>query len=320
MTTAVLPTEYTVRPPVPADSGAIFALVSAYNTAVIGSADCTLADITGGIVDPGFKPLTDGWLVLDRDDVPVGYGTAFGKGNREVTEIEVVSQDPVVAGWLFDRSMRRAEEMGRQAGHACVTVDSYVYSADASLRALLADHEFSRGTTFNRMRIDHTGPIAAPDVPAGYVVHRGADDDRTRRIAHDVIIDCFRGQFGFVARPHEEWLEARAAYANFSWSQFTLLELDGKAVAFRDCSDRDVEIENCGHINGLGVIESARGRGLATYLLRDAFALDAAAGRTGTILHVDTNNPTPALHLYLSVGMRPTLVLEGWRRTIPATR
>jgi hypothetical protein len=74
MITAVLPAEYTVRPPVPADSRAIFALVSAYNTAVIGSADCTLADITNGIVDPGLEPRTDGWLVLDRDGVPVSTG------------------------------------------------------------------------------------------------------------------------------------------------------------------------------------------------------------------------------------------------------
>ncbi|MFI5696493.1 hypothetical protein ACIA58_31855 [Kribbella sp. NPDC051586] len=58
MATAVLPDGYTVRPPVPADSRAIFALVSAYNTAVIGSADCTLADITNGIVDPAFG---NGW-------------------------------------------------------------------------------------------------------------------------------------------------------------------------------------------------------------------------------------------------------------------
>lgn len=35
------------------------------------------------------------------------------------------------------------------------------------------------------------------------------------------------------------------------------------------------------------------------------------------ILHVDTNNPTPALGLYLSVGMTPTVVFEGWRRVIP---
>ncbi|MEV5963131.1 GNAT family N-acetyltransferase [Kribbella sp. NPDC051952] len=320
MTTAVLPTEYTVRPPVLADSGAIFGLISAYNTAVIGFADCTLTDITEGIADPAFEPQTDGWLVVDREDVPVGYATTFGKASLEEIEIEVVSQDLVVAGWLFDRSMQRAEEMRREGGHAHATVDTYVYRADEPLRALLSEHDFSTGTTFNRMRIDHTGPVATPEVPAGVVVRRGAYDDLTRQLAHDVIIECFTGQFGFTARPHEEWLKVRESHPDFSWDQFTLLEIDGKVVAFRDCSDRDLATENCGHVGGLGVIEAARGRGLATYLLRDTFALDAAAGRAGTILHVDTNNPTPALHLYLSVGMRPTLVLEGWRRTIPATR
>ena len=59
------------------------------------------------------------------------------------------------------------------------------------------------------------------------------------------------------------------------------------------------------------------GPGLAKYLLRDAFALDAAAGLSATTLLVDTNNPTKALDLYLSVGMTPVLVQEGWRRTLP---
>jgi ribosomal protein S18 acetylase RimI-like enzyme len=81
----------------------------------------------------------------------------------------------------------------------------------------------------------------------------------------------------------------------------------------RECSDEFVEDENCGYIGWLGVLEEARGKGLAKFLLRDAFHADAMNGRTGTILHVDTNNPTPALGLYLSVGMRATLVIDLWR-------
>jgi ribosomal protein S18 acetylase RimI-like enzyme len=87
-------------------------------------------------------------------------------------------------------------------------------------------------------------------------------------------------------------------------------------VAFRSCGDEFIEGDNCGHLAGLGVIEEFRSRGLATFLLRDAFALDAAAGRAGTILHVDTNNPSRALRLYESVGMAPTLVMDGLRRTL----
>ena len=45
-----------------------------------------------------------------------------------------------------------------------------------------------------------------------------------------------------------------------------------------------------------------------------SFSADAAAGRVGTLLHVDTNNTTPALGVYESVGMRPVLVIDAWRR------
>lgn len=291
-------------------------MLAAYNTAVIGSADSTVDGVAERIVEPGFDRSTDGWLVL-TGGLPVGYGTAFGKGDRQVVGIQVWSQTPAVAGWLFEQTMHRAREMGRERGHTQVTVDADVYQADEPLRALLADHDFTAATTYHRMRIDHTGPVAAAQVPAGVVVRRGAFDDATRWAAHEVIIECFRDQFGFVARPHDEWVGAREAQSTFDWSQFTVLEVDGRAVAIRDCSDAYVETDNCGHIGTLGVVEECRGRGLATFLLRDTFALDAAAGRAGTILDVDTNNPTPAVALYLSVGMRPTLVSEGWRRVLP---
>ncbi|TDD21860.1 GNAT family N-acetyltransferase [Kribbella turkmenica] len=39
-------------------------------------------------------------------------------------------------------------------------------------------------------------------------------------------------------------------------------------------------------------------------------------GRSGTILHVDTSNPTPALRLYTSAGMHPDLTSTIWRRTV----
>jgi ribosomal protein S18 acetylase RimI-like enzyme len=182
----------------------------------------------------------------------------------------------------------------------------------------LAGHDFATGTTYHRMRIDHTGPVAAPDEPAGVRVRRGAFDEATRWAAHAVITECFTGQFGWVETPRDEWVQALDDVPIFDWSQLTLLEVDGRMVGVCYCNDKFVESDSCGHIGMLGVVEEFRGRGLAKYLLRDAFAIDAAAGREGTILHVDTNNPTPALDLYLSVGMTPTVIFDGWRRVLPA--
>lgn len=315
-TAAVLPGGYTVRSPEPGDAEAIFGLFSAYNTAVIGVADCALDDIAESIVEPGFDRGTDGWLVLAGNGEPAGYAIALGKGDRQVVEVAITSQNPAVAHWLFTEAMDRARAMGREYGHAEITVDSCVYHCDEPLRTLMSDHDFTLGTTYHRMRIDHTAGVAPPAVPAGVVVRRGAFDDAARWAGHEAIIECFRGQFGFVARPHDEWVESLDASSAFDWLQLTVLEVEGRTVAVRMCRDDFVAGENCGYVGMLGVVEDFRGQGLARFLLRDAFAIDAAAGRAGTILNVDTNNPTPALGLYLSAGMKPVLVFDGLHRVL----
>jgi ribosomal protein S18 acetylase RimI-like enzyme len=317
-TIAALPDGYTVRSPEPGDAEALFEMLAACNSAVVGFADTTLEEVAYCLGRPGFDPATDGWLVLADDGRPAGYATTRGVGDHLLIDVEVTSQYPEVAGWLVDQTIRRAQEMGRERGHAEVTADLFVYRADEVLRTQLAGHDFATGTTYHRMRIDHTGPIAAPDEPAGVQVRRGAFDEVTRWAAHAAITECFTGQFGWVETPRDDWVEALDDVPTFDWSQLTLLEGDGRTVAVRFCNDKYVESDDCGHIGMLGVVEEFRGRGLAKYLLRDAFAVDAAAGRAGTILHVDTNNPTPALDLYLSVGMAPTVIFDGWRRVLPA--
>lgn len=314
--TAVLPDGYTVRPPEPADAGALFGMLADYNTALVGFADCTLDEVAEGIVEPGFDRAADCRLVLRADGVPAGYATTLAKGDGTTIEFELSSREPAVAAWLFEQAMSRAQEMGRERGHAEVTVDVVIFRADDPLRALLTEHQFSLGTTYHRMRIDHTGPVATPEPPAGVEVRRGAFDAPSRWVAHEVMIEAFRGQFGWVPRPHDEWVEVLDAQSTFDWSQLTTLEADGRTVAVRMCTDGFIEAENCGYVGLLGVLEGFRGRGLATYMLHDAFARDAAAGRAGTILHVDTNNPSPALGLYLRAGMSAVLVFDGWRRVL----
>ncbi|MGW6198930.1 GNAT family N-acetyltransferase [Kribbella sp. NPDC055110] len=313
--TVVLPDTYTVRPPKLEDAQAVLELVSDHNTSVVGFADYTLDDAQDELSEPGFDPATDGWLVFD-DGRLVGYGSIFGKGDHRQLDLDVVTTDPVVERYLLDQLERRAVAIGTEYGHAAVQVDIVNYQADAARQERLAGYGFERGTIFHRMRIDHHQPVSVPAVPAGVTVRRGAPDEASRRAAHDVLNASFAGQFGFSPRTFEEWQDAQENFSAFDWSQLTLLELDGDAVAMRSCSNQFVEDENCGYIGRLGVLEKARGKGLAKFLLRDQFALDAAAGRTGTILHVDTNNPTPALGVYLSVGMQAVLVMEVWRREV----
>ncbi len=153
--TAALPPGYSSRPPQLSDAEALFGLMSACNTAVIGFADITLDDMTDELAEPGFELATDAWLVYNDDEL-VGYGNVSGRGDRSILGLDIVTLDPVVAAWLLDRGLVRSAEIGRAYGHAEVSVTSGVYRQDDARRAFLASDGFAVETTYHRMRIDHT--------------------------------------------------------------------------------------------------------------------------------------------------------------------
>ncbi|MFD0200630.1 MULTISPECIES: GNAT family N-acetyltransferase [Saccharothrix] len=306
-----LPAGHTVRPPRPEDAELILGLVHAYTTAVIGFADYTLEDMCDELRRPGFDLERDAWLVLGPAGEPVGYATTNGKSGSDEVDVDVVSADPAISDWLFTRVLGRAREIGREGGHDEVTVDQGVYRDDTALRARVAALGFEAATTFHRMRIDHVGDVPPPAPVPGLVLRQGVDP-AVRRTAHEVWNASFAGHFGFVPKTYEAWHEKRESKSTFDWSGLWLAELDGRPAGFATCTDQFTD-ENCGYVGHLGVVAEARGRGVAKHLLGHAFHLNASAGRVGTILHVDSNNPTPALGLYESVGMRPVLVIDAWR-------
>jgi mycothiol synthase len=312
----VTPPRHAVRAPTADDAEAVLSVFAAYNTATVGFADCTLDDIIDNFAEPGLDLATDAWLA-ETDGRPSGYGCVFAKPGSAEHDIEVAASDPALARSLLDRVIERSRTIAREAGHAEVSIHTGVYRTDSVLRPLLAEAGFTTGTTFHRMRIDHHGPVPVPKLPAGVTQRSAADDPSVRRAAYEIAEAAFAGQFHVTSRPYDEWLAAHEAKPTFSWSQLTVLERDGVPVAMREDNDQFLEDEDCNYIATLAVLEEARGLGLAKLLLRQAFTLDAAAGRTGTILHVDTNNPTPALGLYTSVGMEPVLIIDAWHRTFP---
>ncbi|TMR21154.1 GNAT family N-acetyltransferase [Nonomuraea turkmeniaca] len=303
------------------DAEAIHELVAAYDTAVIGVPDMTLDDIADELVEPGFDRDKDGWLAHDADGTLVAWAWACANGDSDLVEVEVITR-PGVDG-LADELLRtvtgRARELAAERGHSGVTMDLGIYRVDHGKQALAKAHGFEPATSFHRMRIDHEGPVGQqvepPAVPAGITLHTG-ESEEVRREAHGVQQEAFAQHFGFVKIDYDEWYARRQAQSVTDWSQLTLARLDGRPAAALIGSNQFLSDEDCGYVATLAVLPEFRGRGLGRFLLRHAFAADAARGRKGTILHVDSNNITPALGLYESAGMRPVMVIDVWRRRL----
>jgi ribosomal protein S18 acetylase RimI-like enzyme len=67
----------------------------------------------------------------------------------------------------------------------------------------------------------------------------------------------------------------------------------------------------------IGVLEAARGRGVAKALLNTIIADAAERGRAAVGLEVDADSPTGANNLYLSMGWETKYVTQSWHRDVP---
>ncbi|MFF4193732.1 GNAT family N-acetyltransferase [Nonomuraea sp. NPDC001831] len=305
------------------DAAAIHELVAAYDTDVIGSPDMTLDDIADELAEPGFDLDRDGWLARDETGRLTGWAWACRVGDSDLVNIEVITR-PGLDGpdglddlrqELWRAVTARARELGAERGHDGVTLDIGIYRVDQDKQSYAKEQGFEPGTSFHRMRADHTPPVEPPAPPPGLTLHSG-EDEETRRAAHAVHQIGFAEHFGFVSVDYDHWYERRQAMSVTDWSQLTLARIDGEPAGVLIGSNQFVPDEDCGYVATLAVHPRFRGRGLGRFLLRHAFAADAARGRKGTILHVDSNNTTPALGLYESAGMRRVLAIDVWRRRL----
>jgi GNAT superfamily N-acetyltransferase len=316
--TAALPAGLTVRSAEPTDAEAIAAQMGAYTSALLGFPKHSLENVADYLRDPAMDLANGSWLVHDGHKL-VGSATAVLQRDREQVDLDVFAADPAVAEWLFGTAEAGGIAQARAHGLGGVRMHFGQLQQDAAAGRMADARGYAVTTTIQLMRIDHATAMPAPEPPAGVTLRVGAFDEATKRAAHGVIAAAFDTQPGAAPRPYADWVASRESRSTFDWSQLTVAELDGEPVGVRECSDNFRSSDNCNYIGRLGVLERARGRGLAKFLLRDQFARDAAAGLTGTMLHVDSSNPTPAVGLYLGVGMRPTVITDIWEKHVPLT-
>ncbi|MGW3369214.1 GNAT family N-acetyltransferase [Streptosporangium canum] len=308
---------YVTRRPLAEDAHAVHELISLCDTQVIGKADMTLDDVADQLNDPSFDREADGWLVHDEAGRLVAWAWACRKGTSDNVDIDVVVHPdaPGLTSRLWDTVTERAGRIAAGLGHDRAVLDIGLYREDSGKRAIAAARGFSAATSFIRLLVDHGASVPEPAPPAGLTLHRGITEE-VRRQGHAVQQAGFAEHFGSVPMDYDEWYGELDSSASGDWSQLTVARIDGEPAAMLLGTNAFAGDENCGYVRRLAVLPAFRGRGLGRFMLRRAFADDARRGRVGTYLHVDANNSTPALDLYLSVGMRQVLAIDVWRRTV----
>jgi ribosomal protein S18 acetylase RimI-like enzyme len=108
----------------------------------------------------------------------------------------------------------------------------------------------------------------------------------------------------FRPTPYDEWTGWALDPKRFD-RDFWFVALAGdEPVAVGVCEPQRIGGPGLGWVESLAVRRAWRGRGLGRALLMQVFRAFHARRRTATGLSVDAENPTGALRLYESVGVR----------------
>ena len=257
--------------------------------------------------DPGFDVRQDGRIV-ERGGVPVAFAGVFREDDAGVepftswVAFPPAGRDGGALPFLVDRVIARARERGARSLY------HLVYRNDDAHRAVALERGFRRvrsSWTMHR-EIGPVGPIEGSPDGIRFTTLAEHPDERSLYRADQ---EAFADHFGFAPEAFDVWRERRFDADDDDRSRW-LLALDGdEIVAFL----RQVTGGEVAQVAALGTRKPWRGRGIASALLRRAFAEMASAGHREVTLWVDAENETGAVGLYERVGMRSIVVDDTYQ-------
>nr|WP_246416207.1 GNAT family N-acetyltransferase [Nocardioides luti] len=149
----------------------------------------------------------------------------------------------------------------------------------------------------------------------------GLPDEDDLREVHEVLEGAFVDHFNSSEETFEEFLHRLREDPGHRWDHWWLAELtDGDAPQPVGALIGTVSESSSGpdgsYVSYLGVLEAARGRGVAKGLLATIISDAATRGRDRVGLEVDADSPTGAAGLYTSMGWTTKYVTESWHRDV----
>ena len=304
--------------PTPEHFDEALALLRASDVAVYGDSDWTGDELREEW--DGLDLERDAWLV--RLDGRLA-GVAHLLERREGRFIADAYVHPELTGHgvgrlVLDLLEQRTRELDSDwpDGERIVLQCAHLVGDDRAPR-LLASRGFDYVRSGFRMVIDVTDDDPAPEWPEGTEL-RPLDVERDGRLAHAAIEEAFVDEWGFVARPYDEWRKRVFDRPRFDPELVPVAwDVEGGEIAGLSLNFPK-RMGDWGWIGSIGVRRPWRRRGLGLALLRDSFRRFREAGETVVALGVDAENPTGAVRLYEHAGMRVLWRADVWQKELRA--
>ena len=284
-----------------------------------GTTDVTLESITAQLAGP--VAMREAQLLVFAGDSPIGLlsvenevdgreifidAYALGPQRRELLDEllqrGLASARAVAAADVDARVPQGADPLEMDAAFWQVTTATY--TTDHVYADAIEAAGFTSVRTYWRMILDLDGWSPETPVSPSGVTKRVVEGEADQRLLLRLRNESFADHFGETfERNFDDYLAQLLATDGCDPSRWWIAELNGEPVGLCILDDSKAEFDE-GYVRTLGIVPSARGLGIARWLLQCAAADAVTRESSGLALTVDGRNTTGATRLYESVGFR----------------
>jgi len=308
-----------------------------------GWAGASVDDVLVAVSERGLR-MRANVVVRDPEGRVRAWGSVHDRAEGRMLFEHVVGHDltdelaEACSALLFSWADEQARAVGRARSIDVQQIDTGAFAGDERQRRWLEAAGFTHVRTWFQM----TRPVTAEEAglvpdPArwqrGQVTIRlvrrrpdGLPDAVDLHAVHQVLERAFRDHFNSWEETFGEFVHRLREDPGHRWDHWWLAELQHQDLA--DIGPVPVgalvgtQLEggdgpDGSYVSYIGVLDDARGRGVAKALLHTAIADAAVRGRDRIGLEVDADSPTGAGGLYEALGWRTRYVTESWHRDVP---
>jgi len=335
-----------VEQPDPADRFVIARLthlLRAHERAGRGWAGASVDDVLVEVSEGGLR-MRENVVLRDPDGEIRAWGSVHDRAEGRMLFVHVVERGlsdgiaDACSELLFAWADEQARAVGRSRGLAVQQIDTGAFADDERQRRWLEAAGFDHVRTWFQQSRPVTAEEAGlvPD-PARWeregvtirLVRRtdeGLPDAVDLQAVHQVLEAAFRDHFNSWEETFTEFVHRLREDPGHRWDHWWLAELENPEldgigpVPVGALVGTHLETNggpDGSYVSYIGVLDDARGRGVAKGLLHTIIADAASRGRDRVGLEVDADSPTGAHGLYEALGWETTYVTESWHRDVP---